>query len=219
MMKPLLIAHRGDTRASRENSVAAILAAERAGADWVEVDIRATADGHLVLAHDERVGTLEIAESPLDALRRAHSSLATLDEALEAAGNMRGINLELKPPIPDPIEFLGLLLESVAGFSGDLLFSSFYLPVLTAGTGILPGDTGVLTGAAYDTDGKLALEAADSVGADVLLPEHPAVTPELIETVHDSGRRLMTWTVNDPERYRLLAGWGADGIITDTLLG
>lgn len=51
----VLIAHRGDHTAAPENSVASIAAAIRAGVDYVEMDLRTTRDGFLVLNHDASV--------------------------------------------------------------------------------------------------------------------------------------------------------------------
>ena len=42
-------------------------------------------------------------------------------------------------------------------------------------------------------------------------------TRELIDAVHAAGYRIAAWTVNDPERARLLLEWGIDGIFTDEL--
>lgn len=50
-----IVAHRGFKSAAPENTIAAFDAAARAGAAFVEVDVRATRDGHLVLMHDSTV--------------------------------------------------------------------------------------------------------------------------------------------------------------------
>lgn len=50
--RPLIIAHRGDSAHAPENTLAAIMAAGVAGADWVEVDVQMTSDGHLICLHD-----------------------------------------------------------------------------------------------------------------------------------------------------------------------
>jgi glycerophosphoryl diester phosphodiesterase len=48
----LTVAHRGDTSLWRENTLAGLDSAADCGADWVEVDVKLTADGELVLLHD-----------------------------------------------------------------------------------------------------------------------------------------------------------------------
>lgn len=52
----LVVAHRGDWRNAPENSLQAILNSIEMGVDMVEIDIRETKDGHLVLMHDDTIG-------------------------------------------------------------------------------------------------------------------------------------------------------------------
>ena len=49
----MVVAHRGDWRYAMENSLPAIENAIKMGVDIVEVDVQRTADGHIVLMHDE----------------------------------------------------------------------------------------------------------------------------------------------------------------------
>ncbi|KAB7791078.1 glycerophosphodiester phosphodiesterase [Bifidobacterium leontopitheci] len=56
--RPIVIAHRGDARHAPENSLAAIRAAGRNGADYAEVDVRLTRDGIPVIFHDRFTGRL-----------------------------------------------------------------------------------------------------------------------------------------------------------------
>ena len=41
------------------------------------------------------------------------------------------------------------------------------------------------------------------------------VTSRLVETVHDAGKKLYVWTVDDPKRVESLAGLGVDGICSN----
>lgn len=212
---PLVIGHRG-AAGSPENSLDAIRAAAAAGADGVEVDVRSTLDGVLVLAHDPVVGGLEVAASTLGSLRKVHPPLATLEEALGACEELPFVNLELKPPIADVDEVLSRLDGVLAKRREGILISSFWVPILARAAERLPRvDVGVLSAAAYDPDGRLGLASAGEIGARTLLPEHPAVTEALIGEAHRLGMSLITWTVDDPVRVRTLAAWGVDGIICD----
>ena len=49
---PQVIGHRGTTVGAPENTMAAFQHARDAGVDWVETDVKSTADGQLVLLHD-----------------------------------------------------------------------------------------------------------------------------------------------------------------------
>ncbi|MCB9897374.1 MAG: glycerophosphoryl diester phosphodiesterase [Planctomycetes bacterium] len=51
--RPLLIGHRGAPRVRPENTLGALAAAADLGLTWVEIDVRLTRDGGLVLVHDD----------------------------------------------------------------------------------------------------------------------------------------------------------------------
>jgi glycerophosphoryl diester phosphodiesterase len=48
-----------------------------------------------------------------------------------------------------------------------------------------------------------------------VIPEFSLITQELVQQVHDAGRMLLAWTVNDKPTMLRLADWGVDGIISD----
>src|SRR5439155_11323089 len=69
----LVIAHRGASAAAPENTLAAFRLAADLGADGIELDVRGTADGQLVVLHDASVnrttdGTGRVAALTLDQL-------------------------------------------------------------------------------------------------------------------------------------------------------
>ena len=102
--KPLVIAHRactidpsGSHYPCEENTLAAIRHAASIGADMVELDVRTTADGTLVLLHDKRLarttnGRGKVYELSLSALRKldagAGQPVPTLDEALDLTARL-----------------------------------------------------------------------------------------------------------------------------------
>jgi glycerophosphoryl diester phosphodiesterase len=90
-----LVAHRGDHTLSTENSTGAVRAAVGSGADYVEVDVRAAADGTLFLMHDRRVDRTTDGVGRIDRKTRAEvralrlddgTRVPTLHQALEIAG-------------------------------------------------------------------------------------------------------------------------------------
>ena len=71
----LVVAHRGDWRNAPENSMSAIDRALKMGVDIVEIDVRKTKDGHLIVMHDKTVdrttnGKGKIAEIMLDSIKK-----------------------------------------------------------------------------------------------------------------------------------------------------
>jgi glycerophosphoryl diester phosphodiesterase len=89
----LVIGHRGAPQLARENTVDAFRAAAAAGADMVELDVRLTADGALVVHHDAELADgrhiAELAAADLPPW------LPSLDESLTACEGM-SVNVEIK---------------------------------------------------------------------------------------------------------------------------
>ena len=99
MHRPLVISHRTQMGTMPENTLAGIEAAIVGGADGVEIDVRATADGELVLLHDASLarttdgGERELSDVTLEELRGVqvldqHGSVGaqpvpTFEEALD----------------------------------------------------------------------------------------------------------------------------------------
>jgi glycerophosphoryl diester phosphodiesterase len=50
---------------------------------------------------------------------------------------------------------------------------------------------------------------------DYVIVHKALVTRKLVQSVHEAGRRMLVWTVNDKVTMLRLAGWGVDGIISD----
>src|SRR3978361_1370580 len=92
-LQTAIIAHRGASADYPENTVAAFRAAGALGANWVELDVRRTADGALAVHHDAHLGDGRASgEAAAAALPETGPSLA---EAL-AAGDPLGVNVEIK---------------------------------------------------------------------------------------------------------------------------
>ena len=94
--RPLVLGHRGASAVSPENTVVAFERARDLGADGVELDVRRSRDGVLVVHHDPAIaGGHAIAELTWAELRAARPDLATLDEALDACRGLV-VNAEVK---------------------------------------------------------------------------------------------------------------------------
>ena len=92
-------AHRGALRLAPENTIAAYEKAAELGADYVEVDVRTTRDGALVLMHDGTVdrttnGHGAVAELTLREIQRLRPPVPTFREALQW-GKRRGVRIDV----------------------------------------------------------------------------------------------------------------------------
>ncbi|MGH9019953.1 MAG: glycerophosphodiester phosphodiesterase, partial [Acidimicrobiales bacterium] len=89
-----VLAHRGLHRAERENTLAAFAAARAAGADGVELDVHASADGVAVVHHDSSLAGRALGSTPASELP---DYVPTLGAALEACAGL-WVNVEVKSP-------------------------------------------------------------------------------------------------------------------------
>jgi glycerophosphoryl diester phosphodiesterase len=218
-----LIGHRGGAALGPENTLASIEAGISAGADGVEIDVRLTSDGAIVLMHDPDVarttgGTGRVGDLSLEALRAL--SVPTLEEALEVVPADRLLIVELKghpwetgyDPAEPAAHAVAAMLTGVR--DRRLVVSSFNPVALHVVREEAPGvPTAVLTTAAFDLASNLA-GAIDGGHSECHVPAQ-ILEESFVGDAHAAGRRVVAWTVDDPGRLRTFAEWGIDGVITD----
>jgi len=215
--RPLIIAHRGASAAQPENTVEAFAAAGPMGADAVELDARRTADGAIVVHHDDTLpdGRVIVATERAD----LPASVPTLADALDACGELI-VNVEIKNwPTDadfDPAETVaGAVVDEVArrGTVERIVVSSFHRPTIDRVRELAPDlETAYLH---LHLDGATALAEALAHGHRTLHPWSGWVTKELVAAAHAEGVTVNTWTVDDPEIMVRFASWGIDGIVTN----
>jgi glycerophosphoryl diester phosphodiesterase len=212
-----VIAHRGASRVERANTVAAFERAVELGSDGIELDVRRTADGLLVVHHDAVLGDgraiVETRQSELPFY------LPTLAEALDACAGA-WVNLEIKndpgePDFdPDDAVVHGVLaeLKRRGPGTGPWLVSSFRLETVDRCRALAPHvpTAWLVVEVGLDTPTMLSER-----GHAAVHPWVDTVTEDVIARCHAAGMAVNTWTCNDPARARELAGWGIDGICTD----
>ena len=214
-----VFAHRGATASARENTLEAFAEARARGADGVELDVRRSRDGALVVHHDEWVegagliAALDVADLP--------GYVPLLAEVVEVCGPMM-VNIELKndpgeqgfdPSEATAVAVAHLLAES--GWWERVVVSSFRSASIDALRAVDDRPPiGWLLG--LMADAPAALDEAIDRGYDALHPFVTQVSPELVERAHVAGISLAVWTVNAPHDIEHLAALGVDTIITDT---
>ncbi len=230
---PLIYGHRGASAHARENTLSAFECALDHGADGVELDVRPTGDGQLVLSHDPEIELLpgsqdgsrpatraslwKLSLSQIRALPRSEGEqVLTLREALvfQARTGIR-MNVELKGDVPAVDWFAREVAEQIRKHGGDgLLISSFSPLLLRKIGGLLPHvpRAFLIEGESPALLKRLPLSSLKAVG---LHPEHVLVDAHFIARARSSAEVINVWTVNDPERARALADLGVDGLVTD----
>jgi glycerophosphoryl diester phosphodiesterase len=215
-----------------ENTAAAFAAAHAAGAEFIETDCRVTADGDVVLFHDETLERLLGDPRPVDEVRTfelaellaPHGGLQTVSDALTGFPEIR-FNIDVKTDAAvDPIG------PAVAPHAHRVLLTSFsdarrrrsVDSVVAAGAAMRPA-----TSAGRSTIIALRLLSMVRLSPARVLRDVDAVqiperqgpihlfTPSLVRAAQRAGVEVHVWTVNDPDDMRRLVAAGADGIVTD----
>lgn len=214
----LVIAHRGASAARPENTIEAFATAREAGADWVELDVRRTADDVLVVHHDAHLADGRVIVETAAADLPDH--VPTLAQAFEACDGM-GVNIEIKNLPGDPDwDAEHQISAAVAGLAmayrdyDGLLITSFTMDTVDR---IRHIDESLPRGLVVNDAAGLwqAVDWSESVGLHAFNPYLPLVDAALVRRVHERGLRLNVWTVNDRDRIEEMVELGVDGIITD----
>lgn len=241
--RPLVIAHRGGAGLWPENTLYAFEHAAALGVDVIETDVHATADGELVVFHDDSVGrttggagtvaSLTLAQlKGLDAayrfstdggrsfpLRGQGVTVPTLREVFAALPRMR-FNIEPKAsPLAAPLcrmirEYGMTDRVLVASFTGATL-AEFRRECPEVATSASTGE--VANFLALHESGLAA--SYSPVMQALQVPERAGVlrvlTRDFVESAHGRNLRVHAWTVNDEGEMRRLVEMGVDGVMTD----
>jgi glycerophosphoryl diester phosphodiesterase len=221
MTVPAIQAHRGSADLAlgiRENTIEAFVRAQLLGANGVELDVRRSADGALVVHHDaviRGVGPVhEVASGQLP------ESVALLPAVLEACDGLE-VNIELKnlPGEPgfDPDDAMARQVADLvvaAGRVSTVVISSFWPGSLTA---VREARSELATGLllAHWFDGAEGVALAVEHGCTALHPHVSLVDAALMVEAHRAGLAVAAWTVNEPRQVDHLATLGVDTVITD----
>ena len=220
-MRPLVISHAACGGHAPENTLAGIRAALELGADGIEIDVQASADGVPVLMHDLTVdrttkGRGEVAKLSLDQLRRLDvggEPVPTLAEVLNLTRGKALLVAELKRPGVEE-EIAAVVRDSAA--LNDVMAWSFFPQALAAMRRAEPRLPGALLieprGLANWPDRR---ELAVRLGLQGVSVFFAGVNEGIASDCRRSGLALYTWTPDaEPEMARLI-GLGVDGICTN----
>lgn len=225
-------AHRGASAYAPENTLEAFRLAAEQGADGIELDVHLSADGELVVIHDETVdrtsdGSGAVSAMSLESLRGldfsngkegyAEVRIPTLAEVFELVRPTRMVvNVELKTNLNFQPGIEPKLAELVAasGMGERVLISSFNHLTLKTLQQIAPQLPVALL---FDEIMYLPWEYARDFGAVAIHPAYSYLQVNgAVELAHAAGVRINPWTIDDPAHLRWALGLGVDAVITNT---
>ena len=234
---PRFVAHRGGWLAP-ENTLASMRMAYAFRYRMVEIDVRLSGDGTLVLMHDDTVdrttnGTGRVGGMTWGELARLDAGHATRERLPEFIGepvpgfeaiaryclsNGMGINIEIKP-CPGREEETGSavaldVLRLWRGAVGPPLISSFMESALAAAREVAPEVPRALLQDKLTPDWPERLTRLGCVALDANYRE---LSPEVVGEAHRRGYKVACYTPNGKDVVRSLMNWGVDCIITDAI--
>jgi glycerophosphoryl diester phosphodiesterase len=218
MHRALRIGHRGAAGHAPENTLAAIQKGIALGIDFAEIDVRRTADGVLVVLHDETVNRTTDGKGRVDRLSLQDvkkfdagngEQIPTLEEVLRITAGRAGLMLELKVK--------GLAQQAVeavrgAGFRDPVIYASFLHDELTHVQAVDPGASlMMLFGRLPQAPVARAIEHGPShVGL-----RHDTATRRLVEAFHRAGLLVFVYTADSPGDIQHALSVGVDGVISN----
>ncbi|MGH7807472.1 MAG: glycerophosphodiester phosphodiesterase [Thermodesulfobacteriota bacterium] len=211
------IAHRGASAYEPENTLRSFKRAMEMGAEMMELDVRFSRDGHLVIIHDKKVdrttnGRGLVREMTLRELKNLDAGkgekIPTLEEVFDLGkGTIRYV-LELKDRGVEE-EVINLVRDK--GLIEDVFIASFHCDLIKRAKSLEPRiRTGLIMLFSFDTAGR-----GKECSADAVAPSQHFITRGMVERVHKNGMFLFTWTVDSPKKAKKLKDMGVDGIVTN----
>lgn len=224
-----ITAHRGSSGSAPENTMAALRAAVEEMADWAEIDVQETKDGTVVVCHDENLRRIagvnrDIADMTFEEIRLLDAGswfsrefkgerIPSLEEVMEYAKGRLNLNIEIKyagakSGLPGKV----CRLVEEHEMEDQCIITCTNMEYLRRVKEENPRiRTGYIIPAAYG-----AYYRNDDI--DVISIRSGFVSERLVELIHEEGKSVHAWTVDDKaelERMRVLA---VDNVITDVPL-
>jgi glycerophosphoryl diester phosphodiesterase len=226
--KVCIVGHRGASACAPENTLASFQIGLDQGADIIEMDVQLSADGQVVVFHDERLDRTTNACGPLaertlaelktlDAgswyhPRFAGERIPTLEEVLAWACERVPLFVELKYGARSQPLLHAAVVECILAhkMTHQVMIISFEHQALSRVKKSVPE---LATGALYMDPLVDPLALAYRIGANALMPLWHLVTPADINMCHEAGLAVNVWGA-DADYAGLIAA-GVDCVNAD----
>ncbi|ADU94790.1 glycerophosphodiester phosphodiesterase [Geobacillus sp. Y412MC52] len=227
----LIFAHRGAAGTHPENTMAAFIEAEKAGADGIELDVQLTKDGEVVVIHDETVdrttdGSGWVKDITYRELRRlnaaamwdgkhGHCPIPHLEEVLAWLSSTRmAVNIELKNSLIayETLEQKTISLVRRYGLEKRTILSSFNHHSMRLCRTLAPE---IETALLYIEPLYDPWTYVRAMNADGVHPHYRTVTAEFAAEARRRGVAVRPFTVNKRNVMKTMFAYGVDAVFTD----
>ncbi|WP_163337931.1 glycerophosphodiester phosphodiesterase family protein [Desulfopila sp. IMCC35008] len=220
-----IIAHRGAAGKAPENTLASIRQAIDDQADWVEIDVQESSDGQIAVIHDSDL--MKIGNNPMKVWNAPLSDLKTVDvgswfdprysseripslrEVIDVVKGKSKLLIELKYyGYDEHLEQRVIDIVEETDMIHDVAIMSLKLDGVQKASTLRPGwSFGLLS--------SKSIGDISNLNMDFLAVNMATTTPGFIRRVHNDGKQVYVWTVNDKISISRMTALGVDGLITD----
>jgi glycerophosphoryl diester phosphodiesterase len=218
MRRVLKIGHRGAAGHAPENTLAAIRKGIELGVDFIEIDVRCTADGILVALHDATVNRTTNGKGPIDRLTLRDvkaldagngERVPMLEEVLSVVSGQAGLMLELK--VKGAAQKTVEVVQK-AEFKDPVIYASFLHEEL----GIIRSvDAEASLMALFGRLPQASVARAIKYSPSHVGLRHDTVTRRLVEAFHDEDLLVFVYTTDTTREIQRAISAGVDGIISN----
>ena len=202
---PLLLGHRG-TRVDHpivENTVPSFDLALTHGCDGFEFDLRLTRDGCPVVCHPAKLAGKVISQKTCSQL----PLLPHLEDVFQRYSSRAFLDLELKVRGLEP-----QVIAALRKYTPErgYVVSSFLPSVLLE---LKARREKISVGIICEKPWQLAVWR--KLPVEYVIVHKFLLSRKLVQLIHEAGRKIFAWIINDKKSMLRLAGWEVDGIISD----
>lgn len=235
LLLPLIIAHRGDVTNAPENTIPAFKKALELGADGIELDVRLTREGKLVVFHDRCLDRTSNGKGPVnhwtqDQVRSLDAGSwfspefqgerpPTLDEVFEFLPADFLINVEMKVIMKGMRLIAHQVAEVIRRHArwNSTLVASFNPISLWELKKIEPRIT---RGYIWSRRHPFPIRSrifSPLLRADWYDPANDSYNPRLHRRFHSGGARVLAWDLDFDRDMQQMAALRLDAVVTDSL--
>ena len=215
------VAHRAGGFEAPENTAAGLDVAYKMGASGGEIDIQRTSDGSYMVLHDNTFSRVagvdkkpsEMTLEEVKQLRVDGEPVPTLEDMLDASHGRLTLYVELKGETADKqMADEAVKIIKDRNMTDETVIISLKYDLIDYVESTYPEmNTGFLAFASFGDTAEL--------NCDYLALEEETATVDTINSIHNNGKKVLVWTVNDDEDIEEFIQSGADELITDNLSG
>lgn len=219
----LKIAHRGAKAYEPENTLQAFQKALDLNSDGIELDVHLSADGHIIVMHDETIDKMTNGKGDINSYTLAElksflvagkHQIPTLDEVFDLVDKKCFINVELKnaDTSKNVVSLIDKYIAEKNWKYEHFIISSFDWNALEE---VQKLNTNIPIGVLTEENVEDALALAETIKAKAIHPDFQLLNTENVYQIQEKGFVVFPWTVNSEQDIQKVKSYKVNGIISD----